>query len=138
MPEKPKLPSIMGHDRFAEMAGIEVLVAAPGYAETRMPVTPGILNGHGNVHGGAIFTLADYTSAVASNVLGFPTIATDGHVSFLRSVTEGHLLAKAKTVKTGRRLNFQSVEIFNAAGELVALFQGTAIRVDAKRRPPDR
>lgn len=129
MIRKEDLEQIMGHDAYAAAAGIEVLVAAPGYAELRMAVRPDLLNGHGKVHGGAIYTLADYASAVASNMLGERTTATEGSISYLRGVKEGTLIAKAKTLKYGRRMNFQSVEIFNTSGDLVAVFKGSAIRV---------
>ena len=134
MVDKEVLIQVMGVDAYAAAAGMEVLVAAPGYAEVRMPVAPNILNGHGKVHGGAIFTLADYASAIASNMLGEPSMATDGSVSFLRATESGHLIAKAKTVKSGKRMNFQTVEIFNAKGELVASFQGGSIKVEGKGR----
>ncbi|MCC8180444.1 MAG: PaaI family thioesterase [Planctomycetes bacterium] len=128
--DKEALLEVMGHDAYAAAAGMEVIRAEPGYAEVRMNVIPSIKNGHGNVHGGAMFTLADYTAAVASNFLGTPTLATDGSISFMKAVRDGHLIAKCTTRKAGRRMNFQMVEIFNADGTLVALFQGSAIKVE--------
>jgi uncharacterized domain 1 len=125
---------IMGDDAYAlKTTGIEVVEVRPGYAKTRLPVTPAIMNGHGNVHGGAYFTLADYTAALASNMLGTPTIATNGSISFLRAVQDGELVAEAKTVKSGKRMNFMMVEIFDAAGVLSALFQGSSISVPKSR-----
>ncbi len=53
-----ELQERMGHDAYAALSGIEVIRAEPGYVEVGMRVTPAILNGHGNVHGGALFTLA--------------------------------------------------------------------------------
>ena len=57
-------------DRFAEFLGIELLEAGEGYARSRMQIGEEHLNGIGTVHGGAIFTLADFTFAVASNSHG--------------------------------------------------------------------
>lgn len=133
MPEKDEVVAVMGRDNYAVLSGFEVLVASPGYAEVKMPVDGKILNGHGNVHGGALFTLADYSSAVASNMLGEPTMALDGSISFMRAVREGHVLAKATTVKTGHRVNFQKVDLYNDKGEMIASFQGGAIKVERKR-----
>lgn len=132
MPKKNELAERMGHDAYAEITGLEVIHAEPGYVEVRMPVTEKILNGHGNVHGGALFTLADYAQAAASNMLGEATMATNGSISYLRAVREGHVLAKAKTIKSGRRMKFQAVELFDAKGELVAIFQGGSITVARK------
>lgn len=124
---------LLGRDAFAERAGMEVVRAEPGYAEVRLPLSPGVLNGHGNLHGGALFTLADYAGAVASNMLGEATAAITGSISFLASVRGGHVVASARTVKAGRRVTFQTVEIRDAEGTLVATFQGTAAKV--RRKP---
>ncbi|MCC8190261.1 MAG: PaaI family thioesterase, partial [Planctomycetes bacterium] len=85
MPNKEDLARMMGHDAYAELTGLEVVRAVPGEVEVRLPVTPRILNGHGMVHGGALFTLADYSAAAASNLLGVPTMATHGSISYLRA-----------------------------------------------------
>ena len=107
---------------------MDVVVAEPGYAKVRMPVTDKVLNGRGMVHGGAFFTLADYAGALASNMCGIPTVATNCTIAFLKSAREGVLWAEAKTIKAGRRLTTQTVEVRNDAGELLAFFQGTAMR----------
>lgn len=133
MPKKSELAERMGHDAYAAMTGLEVLHVEPGRVDVRMPVTPGILNGHGNVHGGALFTLADYAAAAASNMLGTATMATNGSISYLRAVRGGHVLAKARTVKDGQRMKFQVVELFDEQDRLVAVFQGGAITVNRKQ-----
>ncbi len=107
MPNKEELAVLMGHDAYAELTGLEVIKAIPGEVEVRLPVTSKILNGHGNVHGGALFTLADYAAAAASNLYSEPTIGTHGAISYLRAVQSGFITAKAKTVKHGKRMNFQ-------------------------------
>jgi acyl-CoA thioesterase len=127
MTDKMSWREIMGTDHYAELTGIEVLEAKAGYAKARLKVSQHILNGHGNVHGGAYFTLADYTAAIASNLLGTPTLAVNGSISFLRSVQAGELVAEAKIVKHGRRLNFMTVEIRDSADNLVAVFQASSI-----------
>lgn len=136
MPGRKELALRMGRDSYAELTGLEVLRAEPGYVEVRLKVTPAILNGHGNVHGGALFTLADYASAAASNMYGAPTIAVDGSISYLQAVREGEVVAKARTVRRGRRMTFQVVELFRGDGELAAIFQGGAIVVEKRQTPP--
>lgn len=122
----------MGIDLFAREIGCEVLRAEPGYAEVRLPLAPKVMNGHGNLHGGALFTLADYASALASNLNDHPTMAINGSISFLSAVRDGHVLARARTVKNGRRMKFQVVEIFDAAERLVATFQSGCMHVPPK------
>ena len=120
---------IMGRDAFVELAGVEVVRAEAGFAEVRLPVTAKVLNGHGKVHGGAIFTLADYAGAIASNLHGETTMAVNGAISFMRGVTSGHVTARARTVKSGKRMKFQVVEVFDAEERLVATFQGGSMHV---------
>ena len=112
-----------------------VLSVPPAAAQSasRLPVTPAIMNGHGNVHGGAYFTLADYTAALASNMLGPRNMAVNGSISFLRAVRSGELIAEARTVKSGKRMSFMTVEIRDASGELAAIFQSSSITVDRPR-----
>ena len=132
MADNNKWREIMGHAAYAlDATKIEVLEARPGYAKTRMPVTPGIINGHGNVHGGAYFTFADFTAAIASNMHGVPTVATNATISFLRAVHKesGDLFAEARTVKTGKRMNFMTAEIRDAEGNLIAVFQASSLNV---------
>ena len=58
------------NDRFARHNGIELLAAKPGWARVKMEIQDYHFNGAGTVHGGAIFTLADFAFAVASNSQG--------------------------------------------------------------------
>jgi acyl-CoA thioesterase len=116
----------MGVDNYADATGLEVLAAGAGHARVRLPVTDAIRNGHGNVQGGAYFTLADYSAAIASNMYGTPTVAVNGTISFLSPVRAGFLVAEAKTVKAGKRMHFMTVEIRDADDRLVAVFQGAS------------
>ena len=54
-------------DKFAIMAGVELLEVGNGYARARMEIRPEHLNGGGVCQGGAIFTLADLAFAAAAN-----------------------------------------------------------------------
>ena len=54
-------------DQFAKHVGIELVEAAKGKAKVRLKIKEHHLNGINLVHGGAIFSLADFAFAVASN-----------------------------------------------------------------------
>ena len=132
LPNPKEVEAVMGLDAYARHSGCEVLRAEPGYAEVRLPVGPEVLNGHGNLHGGALFTLADYAAALASNLCDHPTMAVNGSIAYLSAVRGGHVVAKARTVKNGRRMTFQLVEIYDAEERLVATFQGGSMHVPQK------
>lgn len=133
IPNRERVEELLGKDAFAKLAGIEVLEAEPGFAKLRMPVKDDLLNGHGFLHGGALFTLADFAGAVASNMYGDPTMALNGNISFLTAVSGGHVTAVARTIKAGRRVKYQNVDIYDENETLVASFQGGAITVRRKQ-----
>ncbi len=120
------------NDRFAERANIELLSLSPGYARAKMTLHPHHLNGYGTVQGGAIFTLADFAFAAASNSHGTVAVAVNVSITFMKAGKTGALWAEAKEVSKNFKLGSYTVEVKDDAGELVALFQGLAYRKSEK------
>lgn len=116
------------NDRFAANAGIEILEASIGHARARMKVTPMHLNGVNTVQGGAIFTLADLTFAVASNSHGTVAVAINVSISYMKAVSEGYLYAEARELSKNPKLGTYTVDVKDEKGDLVAVFQGMAYR----------
>ena len=83
-------------DLFAKSSGIELSEVLPGYAKAVMKISENHLNAVGVVQGGAIFTLADFAFAVASNSRGKIALAIDAEISFFKSVSRGTLTAEAR------------------------------------------
>ena len=79
------------NDRFAARNDIELLEVGPGFARAKMTVHPHHWNGVGTVQGGAIFTLADFAFAAASNSHGTVAVAVNVNISFLKAGREGQL-----------------------------------------------
>ncbi|HSM91380.1 MAG TPA: PaaI family thioesterase [Anaeromyxobacteraceae bacterium] len=124
------LKSFFKRDRFAAAAGVKLEEVRPGYARARMKVQEKHLNGADVVQGGAVFTLADLTFAVACNSHGTLALAVDVTLSFLRPTRAGTLVAEAFEVARSRRLSRCEVKVVDDAGEPVALFHGTAFVKD--------
>ena len=82
----------------------------------------------GTVHGGALFTLADFTFALAANSHGTVTVAINANISFLKAVKEGLLTAEAREISSGGRIASYTVDIYHEGRDLVAVFQGMAYR----------
>lgn len=80
----------------------------------------------GTVHGGAIFSLADFALGAATKTCGKVAPAISGNISFLKPIRSGTLYAEAIEASRSRKLAVYAVRVTNDAGELVALFQGTA------------
>jgi acyl-CoA thioesterase len=116
-------------DHFAtDTAGIELTDLAPGKAVARMDLGPQHHNSIGTVHGGAVFTLADYAFAAATNASGRIAVAIDAHISFCKAAAEGVITATAQVLSESYKISTCEVRVTNEADELLATFHGTAYR----------
>jgi acyl-CoA thioesterase len=122
------------NDRFAAHCGIELLSISTGQARARMPLRPDHLNGLGSVQGGAIFTLADFAFAAASNSHGPVAVAINVSINFMKAAQTGTLWAEAREISRSFKLGSYIVEVKDDAGDIVALFQGLAYRKSEKHR----
>ncbi|MEA3401677.1 MAG: PaaI family thioesterase [Armatimonadota bacterium] len=113
-------------DHFAATSGVEILELQPGYARTALTIEDRHLNSVGILQGGAIFTLADLAFAMACNSGGRVAVAINTNLSFLKATRSGSLVAEATEVSRSRRISTCTVRVTDEAGELIALFQGTA------------
>jgi len=128
-----KIRKFFEKDRFARFSGIEVVNISPGSAKTRMKVEDKHLNGIGTVHGGALFTLADFTFALAANSYGRVTVAINANISYLKAVKSGTLVAEALELSKSNRISNYTINIKEEGDkELVAVFQGMAYRKKKK------
>ena len=125
------------NDQFARHCGIELLDAKPGWAKAKMPVQPIHLNGAKTVHGGAIFTLADFAFAVAANSQGQLALAVSTNTSFVKAAYSGTLYAEAREISLNRKLGTYQVSICNENSQLIAQFTGTAFRKEETLIPSD-
>lgn len=116
------------NDKFAERANIELLSVSPGQARAKMTLHPHHMNGYGTVQGGAIFTLADFAFAAASNSHGKIAVAVNVSITFMKAGQSGTLWAEAREVSKNIKLGSYTVEVKDDQGELVAVFQGLAYR----------
>lgn len=125
---QPELKKIFKADKYAELSNIELLTAGPGQATAKMTLHPHHLNALGTVQGGAIFTLADFTFAVACNSHGTLAVALDVSIVFMKAATTGTLWATAREESRNFKVGLYLVEVRDDAGDLVAQFQGLAYR----------
>lgn len=123
------LPDRIGRDPYAGWLGIELLEVAPGYCRAALRLAPQMLNFHGDPHGGAIFSLADYAFSGASNAHGEPAVALSMTIQFLAAVRPGtRLVAEAREERQGRRAGFYRVTVTDEGGAAVATCQAVSLR----------
>lgn len=77
-----EIRAYFAQDKFAAQAQCSIIEAAPNHAICEMPITENHLNANGTVMGGAMFTLADFTMAIISNMDNKPTVAIDCTIRF--------------------------------------------------------
>jgi acyl-CoA thioesterase len=115
-------------DAFARLLGIEVVECGAGRANVRKAVSAGHRNGLGMVHGGAMFTLADYAFAVACNSHGYASVAINATISYLKAPKGGVLLAEAQEIAVDGKMGSCQVRVLDEDGSVVAMFQGLSYR----------
>ena len=86
------------NDKFASYVGIELLEVSKGRAKAKLDIKPHHMNGAKIVHGAAIFSLADFVFAAASNSHGTLAVAVNVNISFLKGVNQGVLFAEAEEI----------------------------------------
>ena len=123
-----ELKRIFKSDKYAELSNIELLTAGPGRATAKMTLHPHHLNALKTVQGGAIFTLADFTFAVACNSHGTMAVALDVSIVFMKAATTGTLWAEAREASKNFKVGLYNVDVKDDTGDLVAQFQGVAYR----------
>jgi acyl-CoA thioesterase len=127
------LKEFFRRDQFAAENGIELLEVSPGGAKVSMKVEERHLNGLRTVHGGAIFTMADFAFAVACNSHGTVAVALNVSINFVKAAFPGMTLyAEAKEVSVSPKIGTYDIRITNEKGDLIATFQGLAYRKKEK------
>jgi len=118
----------LNDDKFALHAGIELLEVKSGTAKVRMEVKPFHINGVGLVHGGALFTLADFAFAAAANSHEEVAVAINASISYLKGIKTGTLYAEAEEISNSRKISVYSIKVTDEAGQLIAMFHGMAYK----------
>ena len=107
-------------DRFATENGAVIDEIGADYAVCSMKITPHHLNAAGRVMGGAVFMLADFAFAVASN-FGHPAdVTTTSQITFLRASQGKMLYARSQEVRRGRTTVYYETSVTDDTGALIA------------------
>ena len=116
-----------------DACGCRIVEAARGHAVCEFDITPGHKNARGAVMGGAIFTLADFALAIASNVGEEPTVSVANTIEFMSAAKGERLIATADADKSGRALGFYTIDVTDELGTPVARMTATSFRRPAER-----
>ena len=114
------------NDKFAKSVGIELLEVSLGYAKAKW--TKIFTTIRLTLYCGAIFTLADFTFAVAANTHNKMSVALIVNISFLKAISEGVLIAEAQEISVNPKIATYKILVSNDLGEIIATFEGMAYR----------
>lgn len=108
------------NDRFATLNGARITEIGDHYARCEMELDDRHKNALGAVMGGATFTLADFTFAVASNWQKPDTVSLSTNITYLGGAKGSRLIAEAHMVKDGRTTCYYRVDVTDDLGTQVA------------------
>ncbi|WP_066640261.1 PaaI family thioesterase [Desulfolucanica intricata] len=119
--------TIISGDLFPKHLGIEFLEIKPGFARVALNINNNMVNFHGITHGGVVFTLADTAFGAASNSHGYPAVALNMNVNFIKKTSPGQrITATAQEIHRTHRTALYRISIENETGEPVAIIEGLA------------
>ena len=105
--------------------GVRIEEIREDYARVSMMVRADMLNGHGYLHGGMTFALADTAFAYVCNGANHASMAAQASIIFLDKVREGEtLIAEAQEVTREGRAGVTRVTVRSDDGRTVAEFTG--------------
>ena len=128
-PTRDQIEAVFANDRFAtQAAGCRVVEGERGRAVCEMELADIHKNAMGNVMGGAIFTLADFALAIASNTGGNPSVSVSSTIEYLSASKGTRLIATCNADKSGRRLGFYTTDVTDDTGRRIARVTTTVYR----------
>lgn len=127
-----RLKRYFSTDPFACGLGVELAELRPGYAQTRLVLSPSHLNFNGFIHGGVIVSLLDQAFAAASNSYNESAVAINLSVQFVNAPPAGGtLIAEAREVEKSRKLGLYEMTVREESGRLICRADGRVYRIGA-------
>ena len=122
MPSLEGIRSRFQNDHFAmDATGIVIDSAEPGKAVCSLTLEERHMNENHVPMGGAVFTLADFTCAIAAN--GYSarkTVSQHASITFLSPARGKRLIAEAASLRDGRTTALYTVDVRDELGTYVA------------------
>ena len=108
------------NDFFAKYLGINLVKVAVDEGIAVMPFDERHRNGMDNVHGAAIFALADTAFAASANASGILCVNAQTSISYVAPGRVGPLRGVSRPLRLGRKIVIYEVTITDGADTLVA------------------
>ncbi len=108
---------------FWALLGMEIVDVKKGWAKVRLPFAHKLKQPDGHAHGGAVFSPADASVAVALLGMidrGDTLLTVEMKINYIKPFRDGEIIAEARIVHKGKRTALGDVEVRDAGGDLVA------------------
>ena len=119
-------------DRFAKLLGFGIVDIEDGYAKVEVQIQDEYLNGADVIHGGFLFSLADYAFAIASNSKNNLSLSINSNIIFHKAISSGKIHAVAQEIRDGKNVASYEVKIYDEEKNILATFIGTVFRKNIK------
>ncbi|VXB17648.1 Acyl-CoA thioesterase [Pseudomonas sp. 8AS] len=124
------MSSPVGQDsNFSKLLGMTIDKAENGESQVRMSMQEHLLNLHGRMHGGALFSLIDTALGQASHSLfggEAGSMTLECKVNYIRAVEQGEIVCNARVLNAGRKVHVLEARV-QQGDKLIATAQATFI-----------
>ncbi|HIW39441.1 MAG TPA: PaaI family thioesterase [Candidatus Eubacterium pullicola] len=111
---------LLDSNEFISNNEIKILEFSDDHAKLEMKIDKAVLNGHGIVHGGIIFAMADNAAAAATFTKGRLCVTLNSTINFIRPVVGEKMIVEADAIFAGRTTGVYDVKVTNDQGTLCA------------------
>lgn len=111
---------LLDSNEFISDNEIKILEFSDDHAKLEMKIDKAVLNGHGIVHGGIIFAMADNAAAAATFTKGRLCVTLNSTINFIRPVVGEKMIVEADAIFAGRTTGVYDVKVTNDRGTLCA------------------
>ena len=120
-----KIKEYFLNDKYAMSLGFNIESGEPGKSIVKVELNENLLNGVGIPHGGLIYSLCDFSGAVATNAHGFVSLSIDCSITYLNQAKGKFLIAKAKEINRSRRISHITMDVYDELDTYIATAKGT-------------
>lgn len=112
---------IIRHANPIKCDDVKIIEVEPGYAKISMPVDENNVNAYNIAHGGALFTLCDMASGMATYAYEVANVTLEANINYIKGAKKGLIYAESRVIHKGGKTAVTRVDLTNEEGELLAI-----------------
>lgn len=97
---------------FVSLFKVELLEVSEGFIRAKIPFQEKIQNMYGDIHGGALYTIADTLCGIAAATYGYYVTTVNGSIQYLKAGRNtDYVMCEGKVVKPGKNISVVQFQI---------------------------